>query len=154
MSILAFSDMTPVIAGQRWYLKGVGPATIIKVLGYGAEFDQPAGKGLNVQYRTAHDRIGYCTKGDIRSTGTLLPYDKVQAQRDMEKPNNRPDVEELLVIMRRKRIELAHEWTPYKPPRVKMCNDVTILSDQEFQDDREETVVEAEIIYPKQFQKQ
>jgi hypothetical protein len=145
--------MTTVIAGQRWYLKSVGPVTIIKVLGHGAEFDQPTGKGLNVQYRTDHDRIGYCTKGDIRNAGTLLPYDKTQAERDMEKPDNRPEVEELLAIMRRKKIELAQQWMPYKRPHVKTCDDVTILSDQEFQDDRKETVIEAEIIYPKQFRK-
>ncbi len=153
LSILAFADLTPIIAGQRWYLKGVGPVTIIEVLGAGAEFDKVVAKGMNVHYRTVALRNGYCTKGDIRTSGTLLPYDKVQAEHDMEQ-TPRPDVEELLAIMRRKRLELSDSWKPYKRPQPQaVYDDVTILSDGELLDDEEEIVVEAEIIYPKQFQK-
>jgi len=152
LGILAFSDLTPIIAGQRWYLKGVGPVTIIEVLGSGAEFDKPA-KGMNVHYRTVALRNGYCTKGDIRTSGTLLPYDKAQAERDMEQAD-RPDIDELLAIMRRKRSELSDSWKPYKRPQPgAVYDDVTILSDDKLLDEKEEIVVEAEIIYPKQFQK-
>lgn len=154
LGMLAFADLTPIIAGQRWYLKGVGPVTIIKVLGYGAEFDKPASKGMNVQYRTVALRNGYCTRGDIRSSGTLLPYDRVQAERDMKECDTRPEVEELLETMRRKRLELSDDWKPYNRPRPQtIYDDVTILSDGKLLDDKEEIVVEAEIIYPKQFQK-
>ena len=152
LGILAFSDLTPIITGQRWYLKGVGPVTIIRVLGNGAEFDRPA-KGMNVHYRTVALRNGYCTKSDVRTSGTLLPYDKIQAERDMEQ-TSRPDVEELLAIMRRKKSELADSWKPYKRPSPQaVYDDVTILSDDRLLDEKEEIVVDAEIIYPKQFQK-
>jgi len=157
LGALALTDLTPIIAGQRWHLKGVGPVTIIKVLGNGASFEKPLVKGMNVQYRTVALRNGYCTKSDIRTSGTLLPYDKAQAERDMNIPYTRPDVEELLAIMRRKKSELLPDsWKPYERPRPQaVFDDVTILSDDELLDDKEKTktVVEAEIIYPKQFQK-
>jgi len=148
-----FLDATPVLAGQRWYLKGIGPIVISKVLGYGAEFDG-IGKGLNVQYRTAHDSFGYCTKGDIRNTGTLLPYDKVHAEQVTQDLSKQLEIEKLLEVMRLKKIELAQDWKPYRPPvKQRVYNDVTVLTGEDYPpDEQKKTVMEAEVIYPKQFQ--
>jgi hypothetical protein len=148
-----FSDVAPVLTGQRWHLQGVGPVVISNVLGFDGEFDG-VGKGLNVQYRTAHGSYGYCTKGDVRNTGVLLPYDKIDAERVTQDLSKQLEIEKLLETMRLKKIELSQEWKPYKPPtRQRVYNDVTVLTGVDYPpDEQKKTVMEAEVIYPKQFQ--
>jgi len=148
LMMVILSDMTPVMPGQRWYLKGIGPVAITKVLGYNAHFKEDRLKGLTVQYTTAQGRVGYCTKGDIRTMGKLQPYNQSLAEKDM-KEKLRPDVEELLDLINEKKKELPKEWQPY----TKSINKSAMYNNTAPRD-RDDTVVEAEIIYPKQFQKQ
>jgi hypothetical protein len=66
----------PVLAGQRWRVKGLGTITIIQVLGPGKNFGR-YGKGINVAYRTRNEEVGYCSKFDIKGAGKLI--EKVEA---------------------------------------------------------------------------
>jgi hypothetical protein len=156
MAVCILADGTAIMPGQRWHIKGVGPVVITKVLGYGAEFSNPEGKGFDVEYRTTVSRVGYCKKGDIRNIGMLLPYDKIQAEIDMKDAEKQKEIDSLVLLMRKKKAELMQEWAPYKPPQSRrLYDDVTIMSDNESENSqKDETVVEAEIIYPKQFRKQ
>jgi len=61
----------PVLAGQRWRVKGLGIVTIIQVLGPGKNFGR-YGKGINVAYRTRNEEVGYCSKFDIMRAGKLI----------------------------------------------------------------------------------
>ena len=61
----------PVLAGQRWKVKGLGTVTIIQVLGPGKNFGK-YGKGINVAYRTRNEEVGYCSKFDIMGAGKLV----------------------------------------------------------------------------------
>lgn len=61
----------PVLAGQRWKVKGLGIVTIIQVLGPGKNFGK-YGKGINVAYRTRNEEVGYCSKFDIMRIGKLI----------------------------------------------------------------------------------
>jgi hypothetical protein len=69
--VLEGQPAVPVLAGQRWRVKGLGTVTIIQVLGPGKNFER-YGKGINVAYRTRNEEVGYCSKFDIMRVGNLI----------------------------------------------------------------------------------
>lgn len=95
----------PVLSGQRWLMPGLGSILIVETLGTGATFGSTFGMYVNVRYRLEDGTCGYCTKGEIKSTGRLLPYQK-KSSRDIY-------IEKILNAAKNKH---DHAWKPYRPP--------------------------------------
>ncbi len=150
MSIILLADSTPILPGQRWYLTGVGPVTIIKTLPSGISFPAGPGKGMSIVYYTEPGDVGFCTRPDIRNGGKLLAYDKDAITTILKHIDKKVETDKLLEIMRKKREELGFET--YKPPPAwspkQRLPGVTVIESKEKPPTK---IVEAEIIYPDKF---
>ena len=98
---------TPVLPGQRWVMPGLGSILIVETLGPGASFGSKQGKSINVRYRTADGTCGFCTKGEVISSGRLVPYNG-QLTREQY-------IEKILDAAKSKK-ENEKSWKPYTPP--------------------------------------
>ena len=65
-------DLTPVIAGQQWFIPSIGKIKVLKVLDNDLYFTDQ-GPEANVCFRYENLRIGYASKNDIKKIGVLLP---------------------------------------------------------------------------------
>lgn len=65
------TDITPIVPGQVWFLKGVGRVRIVRVLGDNACFDN-LGNNIKVCYLVDDEVLGYASKQDIRNLGMLI----------------------------------------------------------------------------------
>lgn len=60
-----------IITGQRWFISGIGPVEITKVLNTGnfSEF----GVGVNIQYVMKNGKVGHCTANSLKNNARILP---------------------------------------------------------------------------------
>jgi hypothetical protein len=154
MVVLMESGAPPILAGQRWKIPGLGVVTIMKALSASEKFPEGAGKGSNVVYCLDTGLVGYCLKPEIYQKGILLPYDKGAIQQAVDKIKRKSEIDGLLKLMEDKRAELGIRPSSYAPPagwvKPKSNPVVTIAGTNECAPE-DKDVVEAEVIYPKQF---
>jgi len=66
------TDITPIIPGQKWDIKGIGVIRIVRVLGDDYSFEE-LGKNIQVLYEHSNGLIGFSSKADIRRLGHIVP---------------------------------------------------------------------------------
>ena len=65
-------NVTAIVAGQRWFIPGIGAITILKTLSDDLYFSEQ-GPGTNVCFAYENLNVGYASKRDIKKIGVLLP---------------------------------------------------------------------------------